>query len=49
MPATDKLSTSPGENTLFSIEEQSPESKETDAMGNMNFRLFIYFKIIAHP
>ncbi|KAL1278731.1 hypothetical protein QQF64_025404 [Cirrhinus molitorella] len=30
MPITDKLATSPGEKTLFSIEEQSPESKEAD-------------------
>lgn len=41
MPVTDKLATSPEEKTPFSIEEQSPESKETDAMGN--FRLLIYF------
>ncbi|KTG41566.1 hypothetical protein cypCar_00029864 [Cyprinus carpio] len=47
IPVTDKLATSPGEKTLFSIEERSPESKETDAMGNMNFilisSLLIYF------
>ncbi|XP_048043539.1 uncharacterized protein wizb isoform X2 [Megalobrama amblycephala] len=34
MPLTDKLSTSPKEKTLFSLEEQSPESKETDSMGS---------------
>ncbi|XP_026070036.1 protein Wiz isoform X2 [Carassius auratus] len=34
IPVTDKLATSPGEKTLFSIEERSPESKETDAMGS---------------
>ncbi|XP_043090799.1 LOW QUALITY PROTEIN: protein Wiz [Puntigrus tetrazona] len=34
MPVTEKLTSSPGEKTLFSIEEQSPESKETDTMGS---------------
>uniref|UniRef100_A0A8C1M5R9 Si:ch211-194b1.1 n=1 Tax=Cyprinus carpio TaxID=7962 RepID=A0A8C1M5R9_CYPCA len=34
IPVTDKLATSPGEKTLFSIEERSLESKETDAMGS---------------
>lgn len=37
MPLTDKLATSPEEKTLFTLEEQSPESKETDSMGNLNF------------
>ncbi|XP_042575600.1 protein Wiz-like isoform X1 [Cyprinus carpio] len=34
MPVTDKLAASPEEKTMFSIEEQSPESKETDTMGS---------------
>lgn len=40
LPLTDKLSTSPEEKTLFSLEEQSPESKETDSLGNLNFIFF---------
>lgn len=39
MPLTDKLATSPEEKTLFTLEEQSPESKETDSMGNLNLIL----------
>lgn len=33
---TDKSATSPREKTLFSFQEQSPESKETDTIGKMN-------------
>ncbi|XP_026114522.1 protein Wiz-like [Carassius auratus] len=34
MPGTDKLAASPEEKTLFSIEEQSTDSKEIDTMGS---------------
>ncbi|XP_056089189.1 protein Wiz isoform X2 [Rhinichthys klamathensis goyatoka] len=34
MPRTDKSATSPEEKTLFTLEEESPESKETDFMGS---------------
>lgn len=49
MPVTDKLAASPEEKTMFSIEEQSPESKETDTMGNMNLSLLIYFQNSSSP
>jgi len=45
MPHTDNSSTSPEEKTLFTLEEQSPESKETDFMGNLNFILIFHPKI----
>ncbi|XP_052407546.1 protein Wiz isoform X2 [Carassius gibelio] len=34
LPGTDKLAASPEEKTLFSIEEQSTDSKEIDTMGS---------------
>ncbi|XP_051570056.1 protein Wiz-like isoform X2 [Myxocyprinus asiaticus] len=34
LPLTKKLGTSPREKTLFSLQEHSPESKETDSLGS---------------
>lgn len=37
IPLTDKLATSPRDKTLFSLHEQSPESKDTDSIGKTNY------------